>query len=143
MFSFDTKSQVVVLWIIESESYWQKKMYRKWMVWYQIPGSRIMGYWRWKSLKHFCWIHSEFSNSTGVGFKTVLGSTHIIEQLLFYKFSSILTFVFDLVLESFSTFWVLMGYFGVRVGFKNCFGVSSYRLITFIFRMMIYFCSIM
>ena len=35
---------------------------------------------------------------------TVLGSTHVVEQLSFSMFSSILTFDFDLILGSFSTF---------------------------------------
>ena len=33
--------------------------------------------------------------------------------------------------------------FGVGIGFKNYFGVSSYRLMTFVFRVLLYFCSIM
>ena len=37
--------------------------------------------------------------------KTVLGSTHIVEQLSFSMFPSILTFDFDLILGSFLTFW--------------------------------------
>ena len=49
----------------------------------------------------------------GVGLKTVLGSTHIVEQLLLLIVSSILTFDFDLILGSFLTFWcpngVLLG----------------------------------
>ena len=66
---------------------------------------------------------------------TVLGSTHVVEQLSFSMLPLILTFDFDLILGSFLSFfrgpyWAL---FGVRVGFKNCFEVSSYRLITFVF----------
>ena len=33
--------------------------------------------------------------------------------------------------------------FGVGVGFKNCYGVSSYILMTFVFWVLLYFCSIM
>ena len=40
----------------------------------------------------------------GSGSKTVLESTHAVEQLLFSMFSSIVTFDFDLILESFLTF---------------------------------------
>ena len=42
---------------------------------------------------------------SGYGSKTVLGSTHVVEQLLFSMFSSILTFDFDLIFGSFLTFW--------------------------------------
>ena len=31
-----------------------------------------------------------------------------------------------------------MGFFGVRVGFKNCFGVSLYRLISFVVSVWLY-----
>ena len=31
-----------------------------------------------------------------------------------------------------------MGFFGVRVGFKNCVGVSLYRLITFVISVWLY-----
>ena len=40
----------------------------------------------------------------GKGSKTVLGSTHVVEQLSFSMFPSILTFDFDLLLGSFFTF---------------------------------------
>ena len=36
---------------------------------------------------------------------TALGSTHVVEQLTFSLFLSILTFTFDLNLGSFWTFW--------------------------------------
>ena len=39
------------------------------------------------------------------GSKTVLGSTHVVEQLSFSLFLSILTFDFGLILGSFFTFW--------------------------------------
>ena len=45
------------------------------------------------------------------GSKTLLGSTHVVTQLLFHVVPSILTFNFDLILWSFFTFWALMGYF--------------------------------
>ena len=35
-------------------------------------------------------------------------------------------------------FWVLMDFLGVILGFKNCFGVSSYRLITFVILVWLY-----
>ena len=41
----------------------------------------------------------------GKGSKNVLGSTHVVEQLSFCMFLSILTFDFDLILGSFLTFW--------------------------------------
>ena len=40
-----------------------------------------------------------------------LGSIHIVQQLLFSLFPSILIFDFDLILGLFFTFWALMGYF--------------------------------
>ena len=48
---------------------------------------------------------------SGQGSKTVLGSTHVIEKLLFPIDPSILTFNFDLILRSFGLFAALMGYF--------------------------------
>ena len=39
------------------------------------------------------------------GSKTVLGVTHVVEQLSISMFPSILTFDFDLILLSFFTFW--------------------------------------
>ena len=63
----------------------------------------------------------------GSGSTPFLGSTHVVEQLSFSLFLSILTFDFDLILGSFLPFWALMGYFCVGLGFKNCFAVSSYR----------------
>ena len=41
----------------------------------------------------------------GQGLTTVMGSTHIVEQLSFSMFLSILTFDFDLILRSFLSFW--------------------------------------
>jgi len=46
-----------------------------------------------------------------------LGSTHVVEQLSFSLFLSILTFTFDLILGSFLTFWGLNGLlFGLGKG---------------------------
>ena len=39
------------------------------------------------------------------GSKTVLGFTHVVQQLSFSMFLSILTFDFDIILGSFFTFW--------------------------------------
>ena len=39
------------------------------------------------------------------GSTTVLGSTHVFEQLSFSMFPSVLIFVYDLILGSFFTFW--------------------------------------
>ena len=43
--------------------------------------------------------------------KTVFGSTHVVEQLSFSMFLSILTFDFDLILGSLFTFWGPNGLF--------------------------------
>jgi len=43
--------------------------------------------------------------------KSVLGSIHIVEQLLFSTVPSILTFDFELILGSFLTFWGPNGLF--------------------------------
>ena len=45
------------------------------------------------------------------GSKNVLGSTHVIKQLLFSIVLSTLTFDFDLILGSVLTFWGLTGNF--------------------------------
>ena len=47
----------------------------------------------------------------GLGSTTVLGSSHVIEQLSFSMFLSILTFDVDLILGSFFTFWGPNGLF--------------------------------
>ena len=47
----------------------------------------------------------------GVGLENFLGSTHVVEQLLFSLFLSILTFDFDSNLGSFFNIWALTGYF--------------------------------
>ena len=47
----------------------------------------------------------------GKGSKTVLGHTHVVEQLSFFMVPSILTFDFDLILGSFLTFWGANGLF--------------------------------
>ena len=49
-----------------------------------------------------------------VGSKTVLGSTHIVEQLLFSIVPSILTFDLYLFFGSFLTFWERNGPFLVK-----------------------------
>ena len=49
------------------------------------------------------------------GLTTVLGSTHVVEQLSFSMFHSILTFDFELILGSFLNFWGPDGLFlGLR-----------------------------
>ena len=48
---------------------------------------------------------------SGKGWKTILGSTHIVEQLSFSMFPSILTFDFDLILGSYLSFWGPTGLF--------------------------------
>ena len=47
----------------------------------------------------------------GKGLNTVLGTTHVVEQILFSIVPSILTFDFDLILGSFLTFWGPNGLF--------------------------------
>ena len=47
----------------------------------------------------------------GKGSYTVLGSTHVVEQLSYSLFLSILTFDFFLILGSFLTFWGPNGLF--------------------------------
>ena len=52
-----------------------------------------------------------------------MGSTHIVQQLLFSLFPSILTFDFDLILGSFFTFWGPNGLFsGLEYGSKTVLG---------------------
>ena len=54
-------------------------------------------------------------------------STHVVEQLSFSMFPSILRFDFDLLLGSFFTFGGPHGLFlGFGVGLKNCFEVYLY-----------------
>ena len=62
----------------------------------------------------------------GYGSTTVLGSTHIVEQLSFSMFLSILTFDFDLFFWSFFTFWDPNGLFlGLRKGSKTVLGSTQ------------------
>ena len=62
-----------------------------------------------------------------------MGSTHIVEQLSFSMFPSILIFYFDLILGSFLSFWGPNGFvLGIGVEFENCFGVYSCICLTFI-----------
>ena len=42
---------------------------------------------------------------SGKGTNTVLGSSHVAEQLSFFVFPSFLKFDFDLILGSFFIFW--------------------------------------
>ena len=42
---------------------------------------------------------------SGFGLKTVFGSIYVVKQLSFSMFPLILTFVFDLILGSFLSFW--------------------------------------
>ena len=52
-----------------------------------------------------------------------MGSTHVVEELLFSIVPSILTFDFDLILGSFLTFWGPNGlFFGSGVGARTVFG---------------------
>ena len=58
-----------------------------------------------------------------VGWKTVLGSTHVVKQLLFSIFPSSLTFDFDLILGSFFTFCGPNGLFlGLGLGWTTVLG---------------------
>ena len=50
---------------------------------------------------------------------TVFGSTHVVEQLSFSLFLSILTFDFDSILGSFLTFWGNFGVFFFTFGGPN------------------------
>ena len=52
-----------------------------------------------------------FFGGSGKGSKTVFGSTHVVEQLSFSMFPSILTFDFTLILGLFLTFWGPNGLF--------------------------------
>ena len=54
--------------------------------------------------------------------KTVLGSTHVVEQQSFSMFSLILTFDFDLILGSFLTFLGPNGLFWGRVRVQTVLG---------------------
>ena len=56
----------------------------------------------------FCGHNGLFLGS-GIGSKTVLGSTHIVEQHLFSIIPLILTFDFDSILGSFSGCFLLLG----------------------------------
>ena len=59
----------------------------------------------------------------GYDLKTVLGSTHVVEQLSSSMLPSILTFDFDLILVSFFTFWGPNGlFFGLGKGSNTVLG---------------------
>ena len=73
-----------------------------------------------------------FGDSCEVG-KLFFGSTHVVEQLLFSMFPSILAFDFDLILGLFFTFWGPNGlFFGLEQGSKSVFG-STYVVEQFLF----------
>ena len=57
------------------------------------------------------WGPNELFLVLGKGSKTILGSTHVVEQPSFSMLPSILTFEFDLNLGSFLTFWGPNGLF--------------------------------
>ena len=59
----------------------------------------------------------------GKGSNTVLESTHVVEQLLFSMFSSILTYDLDLILGIFLLIKALIGHVGDPV--EKYFGVYS------------------
>ena len=70
----------------------------------------------------------------GLGFKTNSGSTQLVEQFLFSVFSSILSFDLDFIIRPFLTNRGPIASFGVgMVEFNNCFRVSSFIPITFVF----------
>ena len=55
-----------------------------------------------------------------------MGSTHVVKQLSFSMFPSILTFDFDLILGSFLTFWGPNGlFFGLGKGSKTVSGSTD------------------
>ena len=58
---------------------------------------------------------------SGLGSKTVFGSNHVADQLLFSIVPSILAFDFDLILGSFWTFWGPNGLF-LGLGSKTVLG---------------------
>ena len=66
----------------------------------------------------------------------VLGSTHIVQPLLFSLFPSILMFDFDLILGPFLTFWGPNGpFFGLGKGLKTVL-VSKHVVEQFSFSML-------
>ena len=68
----------------------------------------------------------------GSGSKTVSGFKHVVAKSLVSMIPSILAFDFDLMLRSLLSFWKPNWLF---------LGVSSCRLVTFVFRVLLYFCS--
>jgi len=65
---------------------------------------------------------------------------------LLMKLTTFIFYVYfnsDFILGSFLLCGALMGNFLVGLGFKNFFGVSSYRLMTFVLWVLLQFCSIM
>ena len=72
-----------------------------------------------------------------VGFKNCFfGSTHLIEQLLFSMFCSILAFKFWVMFDILRPKWAI---FGVGAWFKKCIGVYSFTSTTFIFYVLLIF----
>ena len=70
------------------------------------------------------WGHNGPFLGLGSGSTTVLGSTHVVEQLSFALFLSILTFTFDLIFGSFLTFLGPNGLFlGLGKGSKMFWGL--------------------
>ena len=62
----------------------------------------------------------------GQGSTTDLGSTHVVEQLSFSLFLSILTFDFDSILGSFLNFWGPNGVFlGLGKGLNTVLGSTD------------------
>ena len=57
------------------------------------------------------WCPNGLFSGLGKGSKTVLGSTHVVEQLSFSVLPSILTFDFDLIFGLFLIFWGPKGLF--------------------------------
>ena len=69
------------------------------------------------------WGHNELFFGLGKGSKTVLGSTHVVEQLSFCLSLSILIYVFTQFLGLFLIFGALMGHLRSWGWFDNCFRV--------------------
>ena len=66
------------------------------------------------------------------GQKSFLEYTCINAQLSFYSVSCVQTISFSNFWVVFEPFWALQGYFWGQDEAQNCFGVYSYRLITFV-----------
>jgi len=66
-----------------------------------------------------------FFGGVGTLLRNVLLSTHIVKQLLFSSFPSILIFDFVLILGSFCIFGTLMSYFLAVIIFKTVLGFTD------------------